>query len=985
MLALSATTGAAGKIDFNKHIRPILSDNCFSCHGPDEKHREADLRLDTREGATAENGGTRAIVPGKVEDSELFHRITTTDPDEVMPPKKSHKKLSQGEIQQIKQWIEEGAGYDSQWIYKRPAKQSPPAIPGVQHVIDRFIRASLAENGLAPAAEADRITLLRRLSFDLTGLPPTTDEITAFVADRSPGAYEKQVDRLLASPHYGERMAAKWLDLVRYADTVGFHGDQNVSQSPYRDYVIHAFNSNMRYDQFTRENLAGDLLPDATLYQKVASGYNRLNMTTEEGGAQPKEYLAKYAGDRVRNVSAVWMGATLGCAECHAHKFDPYSMEDFYTMAAFFADLQEVGKYGARKRPPEIPVPPMHAEERIAEIEARLVGLKKTLELETSEIASARKAWVLAQREALGAAAPVRDRFFIEERLPDGLKAGDAWKYTGGRDGQPVFRGKESRVLEAPGLVQHYFLDMPAYEVGQGDTFFAYVYLDPENPPRSIMIQVHSDSWNHRGYWGEDKIPYGAGSDGPAHRRIGELPETGGWVRLELPAQEIGIRPGDGVVGMAFTQHGGRAWWDDAGVASHRSLPPELIAAIEADSPTPAQAQLLVDHHLQQTPLLDGVRQEIGQLEGEVRDLSKNAPTMPISVSVEPRVMRVLPRGNWMDESGPVVEPAIPAFLGKLDTGGQRATRLDLANWLVSPENPMTARTLVNHLWHMFFGAGISNVLSDLGNQGEPPVHPELLDWLAVELVESGWDIKHTIKFIVMSQTYRQSSEPRADLSVIDPDNRLLSRQSPRRLTAEMVRDNALSISGLLVDRVGGVSVHPYQPAGYYAQLNFPRRKYQPSTDDNQWRRAVYSHWQRTFLHPALQAFDAPTREACTAQRPVSNTPLQALVLMNDPSYVEAARTFAQKMMREGGDSTTAIIDYAWTSALSKPPSPHQRRVLETVYTKHLADYSEHPEEAQQLIRVGQHPAGDEDPAELAAWTSVARVILNLHETITRN
>ena len=983
-LLLLHSASAKGEIDFNKSIRPILSDKCFACHGPDDKHREADLRLDTREGAIADHDGTRAIVPGDLEESELIQRITTADADDVMPPEKTHKELSETEIANLKQWVEEGAVYESQWIYKLPIKHEPPVVAGADHFIDRFIRASLAENNLESAAQADRITLLRRLSFDLTGLPPTAAEVTAFVADRSPDAYEKQVDRLLASPHFGERMAAKWLDLVRYADTVGFHGDQNVSQSPYRDYVIHAFNSNMRYDQFTRENLAGDLLPNATLRQKVASGYNRLNMTTEEGGAQPKEYLAKYAGDRVRNVSAVWMGGTLGCAECHAHKFDPYSAEDFYSMAAFFADLQEVGKYGARKRPPEISVPPMHTDKRSAEIAAEIAQLEKKLTVVTPEIGKARLNWYREQRKQINGSVAVEDSYFIEERLPAGLKPGETWAYSSKLKNQPVYRGKESRVQQSSGLIQHYFLNMKPHKAGEDDVFFSYVYLDPKNPPKTVMIQINTGGWEHRGYWGEDKIPFGTGN-GPAHRRMGELPKAGGWVRLELPIKPIGVKAGDSVVGMAFTQFGGKAWWDDSGVASSSSLPAEVVKALQAPKPSAAQTKILADYHLQHTPLLAEVRSAISAKRGELQSLTAAAPTMPISVAVKPRVMRVLPRGDWMDESGAIVEPAVPTFLGKLDTGGKRATRLDLANWFVSAENPMTSRTFVNHLWHMYFGAGISNVLSDLGNQGEPPVHPELLDWLAVEFVESGWDIKHMIKTITMSQTYRQSSKPHADLSEIDPDNRLLSRQSPRRLTAEMVRDNSLAVSGLLVERLGGVSVNPYQPAGYYSQLNFPARKYKHSSDESQWRRAVYSHWQRTFLHPALQAFDAPSREACTAQRPVSNTPLQALVLMNDPSFVEAARVFAERIIKSGGDSAESRIAYAWNTALSRPPTPEQTRVLKAVHAKHEAEYLASVDEAKQLLNVGQRPQAELDPAELAAWTSVARVILNLHETITRN
>jgi hypothetical protein len=959
-LLLAVLAESATPIDFNRDVRPILSDKCFFCHGPDKTERKAKLRLDEREGAL------------KVLD-EIVPRIEETDPDEVMPPPDSHKTLSVAEIATLKRWIAEGAPYAGQWIYEKPLR-------GKEAGIDAFIRARLQETELEPAPEAERATLLRRLTFDLTGLPPTPAEVEAYVKDQRADAYERVVDRLLNSPAFGERMAAKWLDLVRYADTVGFHGDQNVSQSPFRDYVIDAFNANMPYDQFTREQLAGDLIPDASIWQRVASGYNRLNMTTEEGGAQPKEYLAKYAGDRVRNVSAVWMGATLGCAECHDHKYDPYTMRDFYSFAAFFADLQEVGKYGARRRPPEIPVPPKDAQQRSAELDAEIATLKKVLETDTPELIAAREAWIAAHKEQ---AEPIpEDRTFIEEKAKPGDRQDSTWSYTDKAAGQ-VYEGEIARVQSGAGIVQHILYFKEHYQVSADDVFFGYVYLDPKNPPKTVMLQFRQPgSWEHRAYWGEDKISYGGiGTDNAAHRRLGNLPEAGGWVRLEASAKDVGINLKQKLEGMAFTQFDGQAWWDNAGVASTSGIPHDITEILAEAQPNDKQQARVASYYRSIAPSLKPTRAKIAAIEKERDALSKSVPTMPVSVSQAPRMMRILPRGDWMDESGEVVEPAIPEFLGHIKTGDKRATRMDLANWLVSKDNPMTARVFVNHLWHMMFGAGLSNVLSDLGNQGEPPSHPQLLDWLAVEFMDSGWDVKHTLKLIVSSQTYRQSSRPGTDLSVVDPYNRLLSRQSARRLTAEMVRDNTLAVSGLLVRRVGGVSVMPYQPAGYYAQLNFPRRTYSASTDDNQWRRAVYSHWQRTFLHPALMAFDAPSREACTAQRPVSNTPLQALVLMNDPSFVEAARTFAERIVAEGGD---APIDWAVNEVLSRSPNAEMRAILKGVYDKHLAEFAADTEGAKALGRVGIRPAAEGNAVELAAWTSVARVILNLHETITR-
>ena len=980
------------KVDFNQHIRPILSDKCFFCHGPDKAERKGKLRLDTAEGAKK----NKAIVPENLSESEVVYRITTDDPDDLMPPAESHKTLTPHEIALIKQWIGEGAPYDSQWIYKKPVKQNPPALPAganakTHNAIDQFIQAELKEHQRVPAAAADRTTLIRRLSFDLTGLPPSPQEVKYFVSDQHPNAYQKLVSRLIASPTFGERMAAKWLDLVRYADTVGFHGDQNVSQSPYRDYVIKAFNQNMRYDQFTREQLAGDLLPNPTLDQKVASGYNRLNMTTEEGGAQPKEYLAKYAGDRVRNTSVVFLGATIGCAECHDHKYDPYTAEDFYTFAAFFADLQEVGKYGARKRPPEIQVPSEQDQQHIAQLEDTITQLKNALLTDTPELAAAQKEWAAQEAARLRnlPALESTDLYFIEDKAKAGDKPREQWNYAAKKD-SPTYRGAFSRKQESKDLVQHILDFKEAYQPNPQDHFFGYIYLDPKNPPKTVMLQIYANkNWNHRAYWGEDKIPYGIGKNGPHHLHMGPLPEAGKWVRLEVSANKIGVDEKQPVTGIAFTQFGGRAWWDDAGVnGAHASLgmPGNIAKNLLNEQPTEDEVKQLATYYRNISPLLNSAREQLGKTEQALKSYREKIPTMPISISTKPREIRVLHRGNWMDESGPIVQPAIPSFLGKLEpTNGQdRLTRLDLANWITSRENPMAARVFVNHLWSLFFGAGISNVLSDLGNQGEPPQHPELLDWLAVEFMDSGWDIKHMITLITQSHTYRQTSMPPADLNDFDPYNRLLSCQSRRRLSAEMVRDNALKVSGLLNHTIGGPSVHPYQPEGYYAQLNFPRRTYKHSTDANQYRRAVYSHWQRTFLHPAMMAFDAPAREACTAQRPVSNTPLQALVLMNDPSFVEAAKQLAHRMDQEGGKTIEQRVTWAYNEVLNRDPRSEEVVVLKNIYEKHLSEYQQHPEEAMALLSTGLAPLETKSAPELAAWTSVSRILLNLHESITR-
>jgi hypothetical protein len=566
-------------------------------------------------------------------------------------------------------------------------------------------------------------------------------------------------------------MAMHWLDLVRYADTVGYHGDQEHQISPYRDYVIWAFNENKAFDEFTIEQIAGDLLPNPNLWQRIASGYNRLLQTTQEGGAQDKEYRTKYAADRVRNVSAVWLGSTLGCAECHDHKFDPYTQKDFYSLAGFFADIEERGAYpgpdsSPTQRPPEIP------------------------------------AWNLAQ--------------YAELQQLDHVMSGVQQRQT-------------------------------------------------------------ANSAN--------------------------------------------------------------------------------ASALDA---------------------------ELARLEHRKSEIEKQFAMTMVSVSTMPRILRVLPRGNWLDESGEIVQPAVPHFLKQIENR-QPANRLDLARWLVSADNPLAARALVNRLWKSYFGRGLSGHLDDLGIQGEAPLHPELLDWLAVELVQSGWDIKHLVRLMVTSQAYRQSSLESAELRGRDPASRFVARQSRHRLPA-LIRDNALAISGQLVSKLGGRSARPYQPAGYYQHLNFPKREYQHDLDENQYRRGVYMHWQRIYLHPMLKAFDAPSREECTAERPVSNTPTAALVLLNDPTFVEAARAFAARMVREGGPSVDDRIRWAWREALSRHPSELELGMLRSLYDRDREEYRANAEAAIQLLTIGlAAPPADMAPEELAAWTSVARAILNLNETITRN
>jgi hypothetical protein len=814
LLACGILPAAEPAIEFNRDIRPILADKCFKCHGPDHNQRKADLRLDLPEGAYADRGGYAAIDRNKPDESELIKRISAIG-KEQMPPPRSDKKLTAEQIGLLKRWVAQGGEYQKHWSLIRARRQ---AVPETRNPIDRLIVSRLEKEELKLSPAADPRTLVRRLSFDLTGLPPTCEEVEAFAKDPSPAAYEKLVDRFLDSKHYGERMAVYWLDVVRYSDTAGYHSDNHRDVWLFRDYVISAFNNNKPFDQFTIEQLAGDLLPNARAEQRIASGYNRLLQTTEEGGAQAKEYTAKYAADRVRNTATIWLGLTMGCAECHDHKFDPITTRDFYRFEAFFADVREK----AVGRQDQTPLPTPEQAAKIEDLNAKMAELQKEIDKPSPEIDAAQQKW---EQEA---------------------KAGKV-----------------------------------------------------KNVPKPVAA----------------------------------------------------------------------------------------ILGIEAEKRTPQQKQALAAHYRSIAPELDAKRKQMSGLKSKKDGLLKNIPTTLVSMSDPPRMVRVLKRGNWLDDSGEPVKPQTPESLSPFKSAKPgAATRLDLANWMVSADNPLVARVFVNRLWKILFGQGIVKTLDDFGSQGAWPTHPELLDWLAVEFRESGWNVKKIIKRIVMSDAYRQSSRVDEKLMHADPYNQLLARQGRYRLEAEMVRDNTLAVSGLLVRKIGGPSAKPYQPPGYWAMLNFPTREWQNDRGEGLYRRGLYTYWCRSFLHPSLLAFDAPTREECTVERSRSNTPQQALVLLNDPTYVEAARALAERIMRQGGKDPAARLSYAYRQVLQRAPLPAETHLLEKLAAQHLAQYEKDKDAATKLLSVGAAPAPkDLDTAELAAWTSVARVLLNLHETITRN
>ena len=819
---------AATPVSYNRDIRPILSDNCFACHGPDAKNRKADLRLDLRDEAVA----AKAIVPGKPAESPLVTRINATAADEIMPPPEAHKKLDARQKELLARWIAAGAEYQKPWAYEPPVKA---AIPAGANAVDHLVRARLAQVGLPAAPEADRRTLIRRLSFDLLGLPPTPEEVDAFVNDPSADAYGRLVERILASPHYGERMAIGWLDVVRFADTIGYHSDNPRNVWPYRDWVIRSFNENTPFDRFTIEQLAGDLLPDATQDTRVASCFNRLLLTTEEGGAQAKDYESRMLTDRVRAVGTVWLGQTTGCAQCHDHKFDPITMRDFYSLGAFFADIAEpaIGKVG---------------------------------------------------------------------------------------DGMPVGTPEDLARLAT--------LDAALAEAQKKFTAIT---------PR---LDAAQEQWEH------DIVTYG-----------GQLPELAADSKASNADKDVATR---------------------------------VLATLKKplkDRNGPDK-KLLTDYFRgKATPLFRAERDALAAAEKARTDLYSGLPKCLVTTTAATkRTVRILPRGNWMDDSGEQMKPAFPGYLPAPKVEGREPTRLDLARWLVSRENPLTARVVMNRLWKQCFGAGLSRVLEDLGAQGEPPTNPELLDWLACEFMDSKWDVKHMVRTIVTSATYRQSSAAPAAVVAADPGNREFARQSAFRVDAELVRDTALATSGLLVRTIGGPSVKPYQPDGYWENLNFPKRTYPADTGPAQYRRGLYTWWQRSFLHPSMLAFDAPSREECCAERNRSNIPQQALVLLNDPTYVEAARSYAGRILKEGGTNRDERLAWAFRQAVQRLPRVEELETLGPLYDRRLAAYKADPAAADELLKNGLAATPpDLDKTELAAWTHVARVLLNLHETITRN
>ncbi len=1179
--ALAAVGDRAVPPSYQREIRPILSDRCFRCHGPDAAARRAGLRLDRRDDAIRQRDGVAVIVPGDPLASELVSRIHDPDTDSAMPPEESGKALSDRERSLLVQWVAAGAPYETHWAWQAPEHPGYPSgaiLDRDESIIDAWIREGLKGTGLKPAVRADRATEFRRLALDLTGLPPTIEELDQYLGDNSEEAYERAIESLLESDRSAEHFARHWLDAARYADTHGLHLDNERVMWPYRDWVIEAFRRNLPFDQFTIEQLAGDLIPSPTLSQRVASGFNRCHVTTSEGGAIDAEYLVKYAVDRVETLSTVWLGLTAGCAACHDHKFDPISQREFYSLYAFFNSTAEAAMDGNAKAPaPVVQVATTEQEEQLAQLNAKIADLeirqnapdaetdREQTHWEEKRRASSASAWVLLDLESgarlksengatlvsqpdgsflttekdpevdtLTLTAPIagenwrslrvealtdpslpqggpgraknsnfvlteveafvtdeggqkypiewagawadhhqqgweigkaidgnRDalngwagegfsrqerrlaifrskepfgvpgrgtltvRFFylspydshvlgrtryaiskesspsISERvwIDDEEDLGAELKYDGAVTGwpfvnateAPIHSGLLARKQSSDKLIQHYFHQAKkTRDVRPGDRLYAWIWIDPNDLPETVMLQVHDGTnWEHRAFWGADRIPFGGiGADTPAHRLMGELPASGEWVRLDVSCDQVGLPSGAALTGFAFTQFGGTVIWDDAGtIAADPMTVLDPIVLTPAEHRAPAQAnQLRRRFRLEHSPRHAELLTELNVARREKAIVDGKIPTTLVSQELaEPRPAHLLDRGEY-DRPKELVERDTPAFLPSF-SGDLPRNRLGFARWLVTDDQPLTARVTVNRIWQHFFGTGIVRTSEDFGLQGEWPSHPELLDALSVELLRGGWDLRDLIRKIVRSDTYRQSSAITPLHLKVDPENRLLSRAPRYRLDAEVIRDQALYVSGLLVEQLGGPPVKPYQPPGIWQAVGYTdsnTQTFSPGTGKDLYRRSIYTFWKRTAPPPSMAIFDAPNRETCTVRRERTNSPLAALVLLNDVQFVEAARHFGGRLLQLDQSNRDRLIT-GFRAVTSRYPNEEELTELTAIFDSLSKSYSADPQAVLALLEVGESSRNESlDPAELAAWTVLSSLLLNLDEAITR-
>ncbi len=1070
---------AAPAIDFNRDIRPILSDHCYACHGPDDNKRKAGLRLDRHESALSElKSGDHAIVPGKPDASSLVGRILASDPDELMPPPKDGKPLTKEQVDLLVRWVTEGAPWKNHWSFIPPEKPEPPVVKRLDwpaNELDRFILERIERAGLEPAPEADKPTLLRRVTFDLTGLPPTPEEVDAFVADTSPEAYTKVVERLLASPHYGERMTMNWLDLARYADTSGYHFDGVRFMWLWRDWVIKAFNENKPYDVFTVEQLAGDLLPNATRDQRIATGFVRNNMTNDEGGADPDEYLNKYVADRVNTLGNVWLGMTVACAECHDHKFDPLKMTEYYRLYAFFHNVPEKGLDRIRtdNPPPRLPVPTIEQAMQFVEADFTLRDAEKTLQDRSNELGETQEKW---ERETLAAPpakpddagliarVPLDDSFAVLAEKSDSSAAGTARSAEAAppegasseakfiRDDKPEFAdGRLGKSLKFDGKMHLDLGPLVAFDNTNAFSYGAWVKVQGGGAILSKMepgpgfrgfdlfindsrfevhlahqfpddaIKVKTKDKFEGGGWRHVLVTYDGSSkaagvkvyvDGKERAVEAEKDALKGSLANAEPVR-LGSRKGEGhFKGQLDDVH----FYDRAlSVDDARLLAFEGMLTIlnksrgnRSDEERTDLARFYRENYAVDYLRADSALAKARRVKNEL------IAAIPSSMIMEemnpPRETYRLVRGDFRTK-GERVYPGTPEYLSPLrkakvsnESGqvkvafakeapeaGWQPNRLDLAAWLVAPEHPLTARVTANRYWAMFFGAGLVNTINDLGAQGEWPSHPELLDWLAARFRDGEphaaqpalpWDVKGLVRLIVTSRTYRQSSVASPEKRERDPYNRLLARSPRVQLDAEFVRDNALAVSGLMNAKIGGGSVKPYQPPGLWDGTD---SEFVQDHGEDLYRRGMYVFWRRSAHYPAFATFDAPNREVCTFVRQRTQTPLQSLVLMNEPAFVECARGLAQRVMKEEPDDLERRLQRAFRLTLGRVPAADELATLKRTYEQQLEAFQSDPKSAEELLKVGESKVPESlDQVKLAAMTAVANVLLNLNETITK-
>jgi uncharacterized protein DUF1553/uncharacterized protein DUF1549/concanavalin A-like lectin/glucanase superfamily protein/cytochrome c len=1042
--AQQAGASASGNIDYQRQVRPILSDNCFHCHGPDAATRMVNLRLDTKEGAFEKRDNGSVIVPGNPNGSLLYQRITANDVAQRMPPEASHKVLTENQKKILKEWIEQGADWKQHWSFVPVSRPALPVVKNqawVKNSIDAFILARLEASDLEPAPEADKRTLIRRVSLDLTGLPPEPAEVEAFVKDDSKNSYEKVVDRLLASTQWGEHRARYWLDAARYADTHGVHVDNYREMWPYRDWVINAFNRNLPFDRFTVEQLAGDLLPNRTLDQQIASGFHRCNVTTNEGGVIPEEVEAIYAKDRVDTTGTVFLGLTVGCATCHDHKFDPISTKDFYSLAAFFRNTTQPTMDGnISDTPPIVVVPRLEDRSQWERLNRETAEVRSRMEVARQKESGAFRKWIksrargsvsnpldatsqLLALEVAGSLARVEQRGQNSTLpLPEGISSGE-----GPTPETSALHFGPNAMLELtnmdyPASDRAFSLGVWIYQPKREDNFSIVSQSDPKDKGRGWALEVNSRQPSFKlvgdegkglrvsagfveqlkvGTWNHLLVTYD-GSRQPAGLvlylngkksmvQIGDQAEPlKGEIRTPSPLRigNEGTRYFQGgalsdlrVFNRVLSEEEAHLVSLWSSLSGGLQKPAEQLTTSERDAFHVYFLNHRDSHYRDlaaKLPRLAGERRQI-RVRGSVTHVMEERPdSKPMA--------NILYRGQY-DQPREQVEPNVPAALPPLPASFPR-NRLGLARWLVEPSNPLMARVTVNRFWQEIFGTGIVKTSEDFGSQGQPPTHPELLDWLAVEFRDSGWDVKRLFRLMVTSAAYQQSSFASEEKLKADPDNRLLSRGPRFRMEGEMVRDYALSVSGLLNPKIGGPSVKPYQPDGIWeavAMEGSNTRFYKRDTGDKLYRRSLYTFWKRSAPPASMDIFNAPTRESCTVRRERTDTPLQALVTLNDPQFVEAARHLAERALEDGRGQFDRELDFMTLRLLSRTFQPEERAVAMRAYQDYLKYYSSHVEDATKLLSVGESkPEEGLGQADAAALTMVANQIMNLDEVLNK-